>query len=124
MYPKHLELLFNHARDQEADYVWSWFDCIGGKDPFPQHFGRQFDINDPHQTTITTLVRTELAQSIGFLGTPQEQEIGGHRFGEDFQFTLGCANAGGKFSHLPIRTWAWTHHGRNTSGAPGRGDAK
>ena len=128
-YPEHLKVLAAGARIFSADYVFSYYmvHFPDGK-PWPQndplgHFGKQFNPQAPHQTTITTLVRTELAKKIGFFDPPEGAEIGGHRGGEDWFFTVGCAEAGAKIVHVPRRTWAWVHHGANSSGIPGRGDA-
>ena len=108
--PQHLERLLSCAEQTGADYLYSWFDVVGGTDPFPQHFGQPFDPAHPVATTITVLVRTELAQAVGF--TRSEP------WGEDHQFTLGCVAAGGRVVHLPERTWRWHHHGGNLSGLP------
>lgn len=80
----------------------------------------QWDDNDPCQTTITTLVRTELALAAG--GFAQFEDDGstvdGNRRGEDHEFTLACRAAGGAFRHVPRVTWDWYHHEANTSGMP------
>lgn len=122
----HVERLLATARESGADYVFSYFTirAYGGNlrddlDPLG-NFGRVFDPVTPHQTTITTLVRTELAQSVGFREPPEGLFIEGQRHGEDFQFTLDCVAAGAKIVHLPERTWIWNHHGANTSGRPDR----
>lgn len=128
-YPEHLRVLAAGARIYGADYVFSYYmvHLPDGK-PWPAndplgHFGRPFNPARPHQTTITTLVRTELAQRIGFREPPPGALINGERYGEDFQFTVECAQAGAKIVHIPRRTWAWRHHRGNSSGQPGRGDA-
>jgi len=126
--PHHLLSLITHASATGADFVYSWFtikDAAGREcpswDPFPNTFGKPWDPEHPVQTTVTTLVRTELAQSVGFDTVPDgETGADGHRAGEDWRFTLGCQAAGGKISHLPERTWFWHHHGNNTSGMPDR----
>jgi hypothetical protein len=85
------------------------------------NFGRVFDHAAPHQTTVTTLVRTELAQSVGFREFPEDGSlIEGQRRGEDHRFLVGCVDAGAKVLHVPQRTWIWNHWGGNTSGLPGR----
>lgn len=128
-YPEHLQCLAAGARIYRADYLFSYFmvhDAAGrpwpGNDPLG-HFGRPFTNAAPHQTTITTLVRTELAKRIGFHEPPPGSVVGGHRGGEDWHWTVGCAQAGARIIHIPRRTWAWVHHGLNSSGIPGRGDA-
>lgn len=118
LYPQHLGRLLEHAEATGADFVYPWFEVHGGTDPFPQHFGRPFDPADPVQTTITVLVRTELAQAVGFTAPPDSATVGGQRHGEDYQFTLGCLAAGATIVHLPERTWRWHHHGANLSGLP------
>lgn len=124
MDPHHLERLLVWAIATEADYVYPWFRVAGGSDPFPQFFGKAWDDNEPHQTTVTTLVRTELAQAVGFNHQDADEKFpDGNRVGEDWLFTVGCMERGAKIVHLPERTWTWHHHGANTSGLPNRGDA-
>lgn len=120
--PGHLEALLYAADAHQADYVYSWYEIVGGRDPMPQFFGLPWDNSQPHQTTITTLVRTELAQQVGFQHAPMEDPNGGGITvgGEDYRFTLGCLEAGAVIYHLPVRTWKWYHHGKNTSGLPSR----
>lgn len=118
--PNHIEHLLAHAEETKADYVYPWFRVVGGTDPFPMFFGRPFDPACPNSTTITILVRTELAKQVGFAVDPTVQVAG-----EDFLFTKGCIAAGAKIVHLPRRSWTWHHHGGgNTSGRPDRGDAR
>lgn len=124
--PEHLAKLHAAALEHEADYVFSYYMVrnVAGQDlphcdPL-QGFGRPWDDADPRQTTITTLVRTELAQAVGFISPPEQEEIHGQRLGEDYVFTLGCLAAGARIHHLPERTWWWYHHGGNTSGQPDR----
>src|SRR3546814_1913273 len=66
MDPDHIEHLLACAEDTGADYVYPWFRVQGGSDPFPMFYGRPWDDDAPHQTTITILVRTGLAQMVGF----------------------------------------------------------
>lgn len=124
MDPDHIEHLVACAEDTGADYVYPWFRVVGGSDPFPMFFARPWDDDQPHQTTITILVRTSLAQMIGFHTPPEGDTIEGQRGGEDWHFTLGCLAAGAKIVHLPRRSWTWHHHsGGNTSGRADWGDA-
>lgn len=119
--PKHLKNLMKHARDTDADFVYSWFIMLGGNDPFPPtHFLNPWNPDDPIETTVTTLVRTELAQEVGFYALDR----GEVNSGEDRRFTLGCMEKGAKISHLVEKTWYWDHHGGNTSGLPTKGDAQ
>lgn len=118
--PEHLMHLMQHALETGADFVYSWFDMAGGVDPFPStHFTNPFDPDDPIETTVTVLVKTELAKSVGYKALDREQI----NTGEDAYFTLGCLAAGAKISHLVERTWFWSHHNGNTSGLPTKGDS-
>lgn len=111
--PEHIAKLRACADETGADYVYPWFEIKGGSDPFPMFFGRPWDDKAPHSTTITFLVRTELAKRIQFRNVAWE----------DWDFTLRCLADGAKIVHLPERTWIWHHHGQNSSGVAGRGDA-
>lgn len=113
MDPTHLQQLLAYAEQTGADYVYPWFRVVGGRDPFPMFFGKLWDDAHPHSTTITILVRTTLAQQVGFTGE-----------GEDFRFTKGCIAAGAKIVHYPAKTWTWHHGPHNSSGRPNRGDAR
>jgi glycosyltransferase involved in cell wall biosynthesis len=126
--PRHLEALSQHALDTGADFVYSWFkveDQFGRileDDPiFPDgHYLNPWNPEDPIETTMTVLVRTELAKEVGFQVLNRGH---GQNSGEDAFFTLGCLRAGGKISHLVEKTWIWSHHSANTSGLPTKGDA-
>lgn len=125
MMPNHLEKLWKFAHETDADYVYSWFivkDARGNEqphwDPFPQNFYRTWVREDPVQTTITTLVRTEVAAAAGFLDGPEEDTPDGNRSGEDFRFTLKCADMGAKIMHLQEKTWWWYHWGHSTPELP------
>jgi glycosyltransferase involved in cell wall biosynthesis len=116
--PQHIEHLVRFAQDTGADYVFPWFEVVGGMDPFPQHFGKVYDMANPTHTTIVTMVKTELAKEVGFINPPGGDGGGGS--GEDWDFTLRCIEAGATIMHLPERTWLWSHHLANTSGQPHR----
>lgn len=117
--PIHLEKLMQCAVDTGADYTFSYFIRAQGGDPLG-HFGKMFDPADPHHTTMTVLVKTDLAQTIGFTNKLADQIAGG----EDWRFTLGCVAAGAKIVHHPEETWIWNRHSGNTSGVWGKGDAQ
>lgn len=142
--PAHLEALLGHALETGADYVYSWFhilqnlpsgaervidwDAERGDGVFPPtHFTNDFDPADPIETTITVLVRAELAKAVGMRALA-DRVADGANTGEDRAFTLDCLAAGAKISHLREFTWLWRHHwdregGRgNTSGRAGQGD--
>lgn len=118
LYPQHLARLLAHATETGADVVWPWFDVEGGHDPFPQHFGRQYDPDDPHLFPITTLVRRRLAVKAG--GFPEDGPVAPDCAGEDWPFWLGLRDVGARFAHLPERTWRWWMHDANTSGVGSR----
>lgn len=127
--PNHLEVLVNAALETGADYVYTWYELVhlgrrfGDNDPVfpPGHFLDPWDPANPRHTTMTVMVRTELAREVGFVTVPDDGEYA-HRRGEDWEFTLGC-NAKGTIHHVVQRTWFWDHHGKNSSGVPGHGDA-
>ena len=120
--PGHLEALYTAAQEQEADYVFSWYDVVGGTDPRADEFGLPWDPENPRQTTVTTLVRTDLALDVGgFVSDEVDLADPLRRYaGEDWLFTQRVNSAGGEIFHLPQRTWIWHHHAANTSGLPNR----
>lgn len=118
--PEHLEKLMRVAVETDSVYVYSW---MHGADPLG-HFGIPFSPCTPHHTTMTVLVRTDIAQEVGFPDTSKE----GHQFSnEDWAFITGVAKIACernlKMTHLAERTWTYHGHRGNTSGIPGRGDA-
>jgi hypothetical protein len=117
MEPNHLERLVAHAEDTGADYVFSYFTPVGMADPLG-YFGKPFDPAAPHTTTGVILVRTALAQQIGYTGPAPGDRVAG----EDDRFTRACVALGAKIVHLPERTWRWHYHAwtghPNTSGQP------
>lgn len=115
--PNHLEALSQWAQEQQADYVYSYW--TGAADVLG-HFGKVFDPANPTETTMTILIRTELAKQVGFKALEDRKE----NTGEDWRMTLGCIELGAKIVHLPMRTWVWSHHGQNSSGLPTKGDAR
>lgn len=129
MHPDHLVELYSAALEHQADYVWSRFQIRfpdGRTFQGPQFLGekafQQWNDDDPCQTTVTTLVRTQLALDAGGFLEPGGVGPGldslGNRIGEDYQFAIRCRKAGGAFRHVEKVTWDWWHHGRNTSGLP------
>lgn len=110
LYPNHLEVLMGLITEHDADYAYSWFD---GNDPFPMHRGRQMNPAEPHHTTMTVLVRTELAKDVGFVNHIDANDVWP---GEDWNFTLGCVKLGARFVGTGEVTWYYAVHGQNTSG--------
>ena len=114
----HVAELVAHAEETDADFVYSWFDTVPyGGDPFPRWFMTEpWDPALPRHTTITVMVRTELAKDAGFDLRASTPEFAN----EDWAFILEC-NRLGKISHLCDRkTWLWHHDSGNTSGLPTR----
>lgn len=144
MRPRHLEALYSAAVEHDALYLWSRFQTAiptvtgiplehagfvyrDGPAPLGAGTFEQWNPEQPAQTTITTLVDTDLARAVGGFtpraNTPMGSgEIGGQRAGEDWDFTLRCVAMAGPrlFRHVPEVTWTWHHHARNTSGLPDR----
>ena len=114
LYENHLQVLTELAREHDASYVYSWFN---GNNPFPMHRGRQMDVNDPHHTTMTVMVKTELAKEAGFRNHPDENAVWP---GEDWNFTLRCIALGATFAGTGEITWNYHVHRGNTSGLPTR----
>jgi glycosyltransferase involved in cell wall biosynthesis len=117
--PEHLALHAKWAEAEHADFVYAWFELAGTRptfDPFPEWFFTDpWYPAKPRHTTMTVMVRTELAKSIGF--TPP---IPGEACGnEDIRFILACSTSGAKIVHIPsTRTWRWWWHAENSSGLP------
>jgi hypothetical protein len=126
-YPDHLETLYNAIKEQDADIVYSWFDVEGGTDPFPENFGRAFDPENPCQTTVTTLCKTETVRNAGGFSNTyglNEEQLAtfaqGNTVGEDFRMVMSALQNGAKIYHVPKKTWAYVHWHGNTSGRPDR----
>lgn len=117
--PEHLATLLGVANDTGADVTWGWFEVVNGQDPFPQHRGRQWDINDPHIFPITTLVRRSLILDAQASFAPDPDRTGNWGT-QDYPFWAALHAAGGTFHGVPDITWRWHHHGKNTSGLPSR----
>lgn len=113
-YPQHLRRLLECAHESGADYVFSYWDLNRTAAVLGDTFGRRFDPAAPHHTTMTVMVRTEIAQQVGFTAPPEGMIVAG----EDWRFMLGCIERGANIVHLPEQTWFWRHHGANTSGRP------
>jgi hypothetical protein len=118
--PDHLHKLYQAAVLTDSVFTFSYFKAVG--DPLG-HFGRPFDPCNPHHTTITFLVKTQLALEVGF----PDSDSGGPYSNEDWAHITGISKIacerGLKMTHLAERTWTWHHHAANTSGLPTQGDA-
>jgi hypothetical protein len=122
--PHHLEHLLWAAAEQRADVVWGWFEVVGGNDPFPPHFPtKQYDPAQPHVVPISYLVRRELLEEAteqmgGFL---PDGSSGGAWDAQDGPLMTAMCTLGGVLCPTGEVTWRWHHHGKNTSGLPGKG---
>lgn len=118
--PSHLRILAEAQHETGADYLFSWYEVVGGHDPRADEFGVPWDTANPRQTTITTLVRTSTAKQAGFLPDPgvTDDLTSPDRLyaGEDWRFTQRVHAAGAHIHHVPVKSWRWHHHGKNTSG--------
>jgi len=122
--PNHLQVLMDTARETGADFVYSGFETLPpGNRIFPEtHFTNDFDPANPIETTVTVLVRTRIAQAVGYHALDRGQT----NSGEDFRFMLGCLEFGARIVCAKRKTWYYDigTKGQNTSGLPGRGDAR
>lgn len=126
-YPDHLDTLYQAALDTDADIVYSWFDVVGGHDPFPQNFGKPWNPDEPVQTTVTILAKTDVIRRAGGYSTTEsltEEELAsfaqGNTVGEDFRMIAAANKQGAKIVHVAKKTWAYVHWSGNTSGRPDR----
>ena len=122
-YPHHLETLAEWQEDTDADFLFPHPISWGAVSPFEKEFGIPWDNDNPRHTTIVTMVRTAIAQRVGFLNYNKRR---GHEYivsDEDWKFMMGCRELGAKIVHVPEKTWLWQLHGRNSAGVPGQGDA-
>ena len=119
-FPEHLEKLYRVAVETDSIFVYSWFESRN--DPLG-HFGKPFNPCQPHHTTITHLVRTDVAQKVGFYDNDE-----GPYANEDWKFITGVSKLaceqGLKMTHLAEHTWRWHMGAQNSSGQPGQGDAR
>lgn len=127
-YPNHLEKLNQVMNDTGAKYVFSYFD--GQSDPFATseepngHFGKVFDVHNPHHTTITAMIDTELAREVGYGESDREGTYSNEDWPFIAKFAQFCAERGYSMVHLPEKTWYYDQNGiMNSSGLPNKGDA-
>lgn len=129
--PNHLEFLHNYIVHDDADLAYSWFEVPNGFDPFrvdgvsPE--GHVFDdrlrdciINhESNFIPITVMARRELMMDLGGFPLP-ESDRWVSPDNEDWGMWKDMLNAGAKFVHVPVRTWVWNWHGKNTTGRSDR----
>ena len=116
-YPNHTRVLAGLADTNDADYMYSWWDGNVIGDWERTHRGRQMNPAEAHHTTMTVMVRTALAQQVGFRNHPEATPAWS---AEDWLFTLHCLKRGAVFAGTGEVTWHYGVDGRNTSGLPTR----
>lgn len=120
--PHHHQIHREWAAAHDADIVYSWFQIIPETcvDPFPEWFFTEpWDPERPRHTTMTIMVKTELAQSIGFTPFEPGAAVGN----EDWRFLQECFERKSKIVHIPNERswlWHWDPPDGNTSGLPTR----
>lgn len=122
----HLLMLVGQQRMTNADVVYPWFKVVGGEDPWPDWFGREFDAEALRRRDfmipVTVLARTELVRAAG--GFQADLSIAPPAQCDEWGLWLRMLDLGARFVHVPHRTWTWHRHGGNTAGSPLLGDAK
>jgi glycosyltransferase involved in cell wall biosynthesis len=126
--PHHLERLSQALSDAQADVAYPLplvLDKNGRKIPRQRDWGGgpEFSGETLEQRSyinICSVVRTELAVGVG--GFEFVRGSTG-QLNDDHGFYLKLYRAGAKFVHVHEPTFIWNHHGGNTSGQPGKGDA-
>lgn len=124
--PHHLASLLDAAKATKADVVYPKCRVIGAhKEEIDLsstlRHDRPFDADallKCNYIPVTTLVKTEMAQAALF-GPPDHAAPGDDQF-EDYGFLLRLLDAEATFVHVPVVTWVWHHHGRNTAGQGNR----
>jgi hypothetical protein len=119
MFPHHVELLLDHARESGADVVYSSAEVVtpdGRVLPNEEGWGRYGLPFDPQRlreiSYIQTpaLMKTSVARSVGGFAAAGDSTC------DEWNMYRAILAAGGAFSHLPRRTWRWHHWGGNTGG--------
>lgn len=124
MLPLHIETMWAAMQAPGVVMAYPWPVTVGGTNPHEANFGKPFDLEHPVQTTIVTMVRTDVAREVGFRTLGDLGEPGRLYGGEDWDFTQRVAawclehDVRPGVVHIPERTWLWYHHGSNTSGLP------
>lgn len=136
-YPNHLATLLDAAAATNADVIYPWFHIRGpsgedldSHDPLAINgepaFERPFDavsrkhlVHSGNFIPVTALVRTSAFHSVGGFPQPGTPEWP-HTECEDWGLWQALARWDAEFHHVPVRTWEWRWHGKNTSGRPDR----
>lgn len=109
--PEHLETLVSVNLD-DWDVVYTAplvIDASGNTIPLMRewgNFGNEFDaeyLRKQSYLGMWSMVRTELAQSVGGFTQPNKSQY------DDWDFFLAMLDAGARFKHIPVQTYVWTH---------------
>ncbi len=123
--PDHLRVLHTAATEAGADVAYSLplvRDQLGRKVDRINEWGGG-EVFDPEALRrgsyiqTTSLVRTESAKRVGGFQCPPGSNY------DDWGFFLALLDGGAVFTHVHRETFVWNHHGANSSGVPGKGDA-
>ena len=139
--PEHVNACLRHAQETGADLVYPWFNIhndagvdISANDPlrapvdgyYASPYGLAFSddlrrelLTRNNFIPVTVLVRRKLLAAVGGFPVPNTPEWP-ESCCEDWGLWRRLLEAGARFEHLPMRTWIWYWHGRNTSGRPWR----
>jgi len=123
--PNHLEDLYNHAIEKNADLVYpGWIpERTGMVTHLDWIIGKEWDNNNIHQVPITWMAKTKSILDVGGFseGFNQDSQIldeHGHRIGEDFLMIKKLISNNKKIAHLNKRTWIWNCSASGTQGKP------
>ena len=121
-FPDGVSKLVETQTQTGADYVYGHYEVIGGTDPRPENYGRPFDPENPTQTTVVAMARTQKSLELGGYLDPYNdvtlKSPDRHYGGEDWLLTQRYISAKLSIVHCPHKVFKWYHHGNNTSGLP------
>jgi len=118
LFPDHLEKLYRTAVEHKADLVYPSHEVFRDNKPDPpkgpwMRQGLPFDadaLREANFIPVTVLCNRKLAvEAGGFQNAP------GTKY-EDWGLWLKMLDAGAKFVHLPLKTWRWNFHTKQTAG--------
>lgn len=126
-YPNHLELCRAKIEETGADLVYPGFKyhSLGNMGHLEKHFGEPWSNDNVHQTTITTLAKTDTIREVGGYTKDYDSESfeldgTGNRIGYDFRLIQRLVAANKYIVHLPERTWCYHDDRASTLGMASR----
>jgi glycosyltransferase involved in cell wall biosynthesis len=118
--PEHLLVLLQNSHDADVIYTGCIvIGALGREIPLKEEwgrFGQPFDgelLRRKSYLPVTSLVRTEFLSSSSF-------KAPGNTDYDDWGMYLSILDQGGRFKHVPQKTWTWHHWGGNSSGRADR----